>query len=231
MNNKQILFLLLFSLAAVWSGFAQQKVSILGDSYSTFGGYMTPETNLCWYNGPDGGKKDNDVKTVEQTWWHQLIQEHGLQLEINNSYSGSTVCHTGYRKEDYSDRSFITRIHRLGTPDILLVFGGTNDSWAKSPVGEFQYGGWSKQDLYSFRPAFSYLMHSLRELYPATLIINLTNSELSPEVTESMEAICRYYGITNIRLKDVEKQHGHPSIKGMKSIAGQVWEVIRQEQQ
>lgn len=33
-------------------GFAQNKVSILGDSYSTFYGYVTPETNLCWYGVP-----------------------------------------------------------------------------------------------------------------------------------------------------------------------------------
>lgn len=49
-------------------------------------------------------------------------------MKRNNSYSGSTVCHTGYQKADYSDRSFATRMDNLGNPDVLLVFGGTNDS-------------------------------------------------------------------------------------------------------
>lgn len=228
MNNKLSFFLVTLAMcafAAVAS--AQRKVSILGDSYSTFGGYVSPATNACWYNGNDGGaEKQNDVKSVEQTWWHRFIHEHGFRLERNNSYSGSTVCLTGYRGEDYSDRAFITRILNLGNPDIILVFGGTNDSWAKSPVGEFQYEGWTRADLFSFRPAFCYLLHHLKLLYPAARIYNLTNSELSKEVTESMDEICRHYGITNIRLHDIDKQWGHPSIRGMQGICEQLWEAV-----
>lgn len=224
---------LVFSLALLWGIFfsgasAQQKVSILGDSYSTFGGYVSPSTNLCWYNGTDGGDKSehNDVRTVEQTWWHRFIREHGYELERNNSYSGSTVCLTGYRGEDYSDRAFITRIHNLGNPDLILLFGGTNDSWAKSPIGNFQYEGWTRKDLFSFRPAFAYLLHQLRQLYPQARICNLTNSELSAEVTGSMDEICRHYGVENVRLHDIEKQWGHPSIRGMKSISEQLWQAL-----
>ena len=171
-------------------------------------------------------KKENDVTKVEETWWYRFIHEHGFQLERNNSYSGSTVCHTGYEKADYSDRSFITRIHNLGTPDIILVFGGTNDSWAGAPIGAYQYDGWTKADLYSFRPAFCYLLASLKQLYPAARIYNITNSELSEEVTDSMDEICRHYGIENIRLHDIDKQWGHPSVQGMQSIDAQVWESV-----
>lgn len=228
MNITKLIFFVSFFL---WTfGFAataQQKVSVLGDSYSTFGGYVSPSTNLCWYNGTDGGvDKQNDVKLVEQTWWHQLIYGRGYLLERNNSYSGSTVCLTGYRKEDYSDRAFITRIHNLGNPDIILVFGGTNDSWAKVPVGDFQYADWTRADLFNFRPAFCYLLYHLKQLYPDARICNLTNSELSAEITASMDEICRHYHVTNIRLHDVDKQWGHPSIKGMASICEQVGEVL-----
>lgn len=209
---------------------AQQKVSILGDSYSTYGGYVTPSTNLCWYNGPDGGDKSgkNDVKRVEDTWWHRLMQEPDYQLEVNNSYSGSTVCCTGYRKNDYSDRAFITRILNLGNPDIILIFGGTNDSWASVPIGDFQYAGWTKQDLYSFRPAFAYLLDALKRLYPSATIYSITNSELSAEVTDAMDQICQHYGVPNIRLHDVEKQWGHPSVKGMESICRQVLAALQE---
>lgn len=34
------------------------------------------------------------------------------------------------------------------------------------------------------------------------------------------------YGVTNIHLRDIDKQWGHPSIKGMKSICEQVWDKI-----
>lgn len=218
-------FLVLFMAASLLSAQQKVKVSILGDSYSTFCGYVTPATNLCWYGVP-GDKKENDVTKVEETWWYRLINEHGLLLERNNSYSGSTVCNTGYKIADYSDRSFITRMDNLGTPDLILVFGGTNDSWAGVPIGNYQYSGWTKADLYNFRPAFCCLLDFLATQYPQAEICNITNSELSDDVTNSMTEICRHYKITNILLHDIDKQWGHPSVKGMKDISEQLWEAL-----
>ena len=174
MNCKSLFFLVVFSLTLISGVFAQKKVSILGDSYSTFYGHVSPAANLCWYGVP-GEKKENDVTKVEETWWYRFIHEHGFQLERNNSYSGSTVCHTGYEKADYSDRSFITRIHNLGTPDIILVFGGTNDSWAGAPIGAYQYDGWTKADLYSFRPAFCYLHSDIKLIHRISICSRCRN--------------------------------------------------------
>ena len=227
MNYKSLpllLFLLLFFTSA-GDVFSQLKVSILGDSYSTYYGYVTPDTNLCWYSVP-GEKKENDVKKVEDTWWYQFFNGNDYQLEKNNSYSGSTICNTGYKKADYSDRSFITRMSNLGKPDIILVFGGTNDSWAGAPIGDYMYANWTKTDLYNFRPAFCQLLDYITKNYPEAKVYNITNSELSAEVTDSMDKICRHYGITNIRLHDIDKQWGHPSVKGMKCISEQIYKVL-----
>lgn len=227
MNTIRIISLALALIVSA-GAMAQKKVSVLGDSYSTFGGAVQPETNLCWYNGPDSGwEKDNDVKEQDQMWWSILCRDNGLVMERNNSYSGSTVSCTGYSKKDYSDRAFITRVLNLGSPDIILVFGGTNDSWAKAPVGEFKYADWTKQDLYSFRPAFAYMMHQLKQAYPKAQIVNITNSQLSKDVTEAMDEICRQYGIANVRLRDIDKQMGHPSQAGMKAIAAQVGAALQ----
>lgn len=218
-------FLLLVWLLTIVSGvLAQKKVSVLGDSYSTFYGHVTPESNICWYGVPDE-KKENDVTKVEETWWHLLIEEHGLQLECNNSFSGATICNTGYKQADFSDRSFVTRMENLGNPDIILIFGGTNDSWAGVPIGEFQYEGWTKESLYSFRPAFARMLDYMMKRYPRARIFNITNTELSEEITTSMNEICAHYGICNILLHDIDKQWGHPSVQGMKSICLQVWEA------
>lgn len=217
------LFVVLACLPAcvLWS---QSRISILGDSYSTYYGYLQPETNAWWY--PEQGG-NNDVQKVEETWWHRLIHKHGLKLERNNSFSGATVCNTGYNQEDYSDRSFITRMDNLGQPDIILVFGGTNDSWAGVPIGEYQYGNWTSKDLYQFRPAFSYMLDYLIEHYPDAEIYQITNTELSKEITESIDEICKHYKVPNIVLKYIDKQLGHPSINGMKSISEQVWKAIK----
>lgn len=205
----------------------QKSVSILGDSYSTFEGYVTPDTNALWYRLPPRHEKKNDVRRVEETWWYQLIDTLGWKLECNNSYSGSTVCHTGYRKEDYSDRSFVTRMTELGQPDVILVFGATNDSWAGAPIGEYQYADWTKQDLYSFRPAMACLLDGLRRLYSSAEVCFILNTELKAEVNESVHAICHHYGVQCIDLNDIDKQRGHPSVAGMHAIARQVAEGLR----
>lgn len=225
MNCKTFILLIVFSCMA-WCAQAQRRLSILGDSYSTFYGYVVPDTNWCWYGVP-GEEKENDVKRVEDTWWYLLIHEYGYELEQNNSFSGATVCNTGYEQADYSDRSFITRMDSLGNPDVILVFGGTNDNWAGAPLGDYRYEGWTEAELYSFRPAFAFLLHSLIQKHPSAKIYNITNTELKPEVVDSMDEICRHYNVTNIRLHDIDKQWGHPSVKGMQDICRQVGEVIK----
>ncbi len=201
---------------------AQSKrgISILGDSYSTFKGYVVPDTNYVWY--PQEKAENNDVQDVRQLWWHQMIREHGYRLCQNNSFSGATICHTGYKGDDYSDRSFCTRLRYLGSPDVILVIRDRNDSWAKSPIGDFQYGNWQKSDLYNFRPAMAYLLANLQNYYPGTEVYVIINTELSEEVTSSMTTICDHYNVKYIQLVDIEKQWGHPSQKGMKAIADQV---------
>lgn len=222
------IILLIAIICYATSATAQKKVSVLGDSYSTYEGFMTPSCNLSWYAGEDGKGKRNDVSRVEETWWHLLIKKQGWTLEANNSYSGATICFTGYRGEDYSDRSFITRMYNLGNPDIILIFGGTNDSWARSPIGINKYSDWTRTDLFQFRQAFCYLLSSMRKLYPQARIINITNNQLKQDITTATEEICNHYGVINIQLRDIDKQHGHPSVKGMKEIAQQIEEALQE---
>lgn len=199
------------------------SVSILGDSYSTYEGYLTPSTNAVWYQVKNAGNK-TDVTSVRQTWWHQLISSQGWKLCVNNSYSGSTICHTGYDGNDFSDRSFLTRMDNLGCPDILFVFGATNDSWSGAPIGEFKYDGIAGGDLWTFRPALAYLLAHLQDRYLGTDIYFILNDGLSAEVTSSVKTICEHYGVKCIVLHNIHKISGHPSVKGMKQIADQIRE-------
>ncbi len=226
MKAKQFLVVLSLLLLCSGSILAQTKrsVSILGDSYSTFRGYVQPDTNAVWYPQPD--LKNNDVDDVTQLWWHQLIRDNGLRLCRNNAFSGATICFTGYNGTDYSDRSYVTRLNDLGSPDIILVFGGTNDSWAKSPVGDYQYGAWKSQDLYQFRPAMACLLDGLQKRYPGTELYVIINDGLSDAVTTSMKVISDHYGVKYIQLEGIDKQWGHPSQKGMAQIARQVARVV-----
>lgn len=196
------------------------RCSILGDSYSTFGGYVYPKNNRCFYNGEN---KINDVTCVNDTWWYQVLERNNYILEYNNSYSGSTICNTGYGGKDASKFSFLARMKNLGNPDIILIYGGTNDSWANSPIGEYKFSDITLNDLKSFRPAFAYMIDYLKKNYPGSKIYNIINFHLKSNIIESMIKICSYYDIDNIILPKIKKPYnGHPNKEDMHIIADKI---------
>lgn len=230
---KRILVIFLY-LALPVLAFAQStnapRVSILGDSYSTFEGWLNPGWNAVWYFNKTN--PNNDVSKVEQTWWYIVAEEMGYKLEKNNSFSGSTICYTGYNDSegnhsDYSDRSFIGRAGDLGHPDVILVCGGTNDSWCGAPVGDYKWRRWTNEDLYFFRPAMAKMCSELVTLYPDARVVFILNSELRDEINDSVHDVCKHYGIECVDLYDIDKQYGHPSVAGMRAFASQVEAQLR----
>lgn len=226
MNVKYFLVslsLLLFALGM--RAQAPTRVSILGDSYSTFEGCVSPKYNEVWYfNNPKLDK--TDLTDPSQTWWSILLQDPKYVLEQNNSYSGSTISTTGYNGADFSDRSFISRFHNLGNPDLILIFGATNDSWANAPIGEFKWQDWTEEDLKSFRPALAYLLDHITTLYPNSNLLYIINDGLKDEITSSIKYACERYNVPYLELKDIDKTAGHPNIRGMQQIATQLSEIL-----
>ncbi len=219
-----ILFALLVAVNGIALGQTKKKVSFLGDSYTTYKGWVYPETNVLWYTGSN---TDTNVHDVKYTWWYILLEEMGYEMERNNSYSGSTICHTGYNKEDYSAFSFVTRVddNNLGSPDIIYIFGATNDRYAGSPLGDYQYSDWTKDDLYKFRPAMAYMLDKLKnKQHPNAEIYFILSPYLTNEIDTDIYEICKYYGVDVITLKKDfnRKMGGHPTIIGMQEIADEV---------
>jgi hypothetical protein len=226
MTNKKTYAIALLLLCCSMVMAQTKSVSILGDSYSTYEGFVSPATNAIWYETKNAPKK-TDVSSVRQTWWHQVISKKGWRLCQNNSYSGSTICHTGYNGNDYSDRSFITRMNDLGCPDIIFIFGATNDSWAGSPLGDYKYADIAPHELWQFRPALAHLLEWMQQRYIGTELVFLLNDGLKPDINESVTTICQHYGVRCIRLSNIHKLSGHPSVQGMTQIADQVIEAMK----
>lgn len=218
---KKILSIILLAALSVATFAQTKKVSILGDSYSTFKG-LIPEGYSPFYPNDR-----NDVTDPKQTWWSLYTKAKGYELEKNDSWGGTTICTTGYGRMDVKKTSFLSRIDKLGNPDIIFVFGGTNDAWANSPIGDYKYSDWTDDDCKQFRPALACLLDKLKKQYPKAQIYSLLNSELKEEINESFRTICKHYDIQLIELHDIEKQNGHPSIKGMESICQQLVEAIK----
>ena len=202
------------------------RVSILGDSYSTFQGWI-PEGNAVWY--PFADRAVNDVTEPDQCWWHLVIGALDGELEENESWSGSTICYTSYNAVDRRDSCFVTRANRLGNPTLILVCGGTNDSWANSPIGDYKWSGWTDEDLATFRPAMAKLLFDLKTMYLQARIFFILNSELKSEINDSVHEACKYYDVPCIDLENIDKQGGHPSIAGMKAFAEQVVAVVKEK--
>ena len=203
---------------------ARKTVAILGDSYSTFESFI-PQGNPSWYFKVADTAR-TDVNDVRQTWWWQTVSKGGYRLGAVESYSGSTVSNRGYDGADFSSISFLARASRLGNPDIILICGGTNDSWAGVPAGEYKYEDMTAEDLYTYRPALARLFQIIGDRYPNVEVYFILNDGLGEGVVESTLAICRHYGIPCIELKDIEKKAGHPDRRGMESISEQVLNVI-----
>ncbi len=107
------------------AGMTDTTFSILGDSISTFKGFV-PEENELFYP-----KEGVDTTTVEHTWWHQLAKRCNLRLIMNESYSGSRISRTGLRplSSCFLDEKRQARL----AGDIIIVFGGTND-WGQADL-------------------------------------------------------------------------------------------------
>lgn len=203
------------------------NVLILGDSISTFEGCI-PKEFKHYYS--QNVIKNTDVCEVSHMWWSAVAKSTCANIILNSSFSGTTICNTGWHGEDCDGISFVSRLDKLidegffekNSIDAVWLFGGTNDSWALSPLGEEKHSDWTKKDLYFVFPAFSYLLKRLRESAPDARIIAILNNDLSPEIRESYLGSCARYGAEAVLLKDIEKIDGHPNKKGMMQIAEQL---------
>ncbi|MBR5885814.1 MAG: hypothetical protein IKY93_04090 [Alistipes sp.] len=105
-----------------------KKVSVIGDSISTFRGYI-PYKYSTYYPRADG-----TFISVEDMYWYQLIYKHmtNARLERNIAYSGSWVTKADTSKDTYFAKRFIDQ-NGVGDADIVIIHGGTND-WNKNAV-------------------------------------------------------------------------------------------------
>ena len=101
-----------------------KRLSILGDSISTYKGVSndTSANSTLFYN-PFFYK---EPFPLDKTYWKMLINELGLTLCVNNSWSGGNL--SGRENAD----SGVNRVNNLSRddgahPDIVIVFMGIND--------------------------------------------------------------------------------------------------------
>lgn len=213
------------------------RFSVLGDSYSTFVGYVDPESNDIWYDTMPNNH--TDVTSVEQMWWYKVANAMEWSVEKNNSFSGSLISNFSDFEAGnyYAPNSFLRRMDNLGNPDVIFILGGTNDVWQDAPFGDYVYEDWTEEQLCSFRPALAYLLGYTIQQYPKAKIYFLLETSPCPggiteetrlNLIESTHRITSHYGVDCIDL-EIHKDWWHPDVKGQNDIARQVLEVLERD--
>jgi len=206
----------------------KQNVFIMGDSYSTYGGYI-PEGYNTYYS--DDRAAAPVVKGVEKTWWSLTAKENNLNVVLNDSFSGSMISNTP--REPFTERpSFVSRIDKYifenffaeNNIDIMFIFGGTNDSWFDASIGELKYSDWTDDDLKGVLPAFCYLLSRAKTVVDEIIVI--INDGLKQEIVDGFTQACKKNDVTYLCLENIDKENGHPTELGMKQISQQLTSKI-----
>lgn len=148
-------------------------ISILGDSISTYDGWIPEGFNVFYpFNG--------DLTDVSQTWWKSLVDETGMELCANNSSSGSTCIGDSLSIDDPSSGCSDGRLSFLAgsqgrLPDVIVVYMGTNDLLKGIPIGDND-GTRLVEDgsIENFSDAYCMILDKLASYYPTAQIFCCT---------------------------------------------------------
>ncbi len=208
-------------------------MSILGDSISTFAGYSndaknansTIGNNAVYYTG------SNYLNDVSQTWWKRSIDECGMKLLVNNSYSGDMVTKKAQERainlHDDTIPSYET------DPDIIAVYMGINDFDNQVSLAYFKesYLGMVQKMMKRYHDAEIYLFtlvpNNQRKDEAALFQYNSVIKEIAEAYSLSIVDI---YEDSNINQDNCSQYMGdsslHPNIEGMQRISDCFLDVL-----
>lgn len=134
-----------------------KKLSVLGDSISTFTGYV-PSGNAVYYTGNTAG-----VSSVEDLWWKKLLNATGMTLCVNESWSGSRVTGSG------SSAGCMERCTNLhsgdSVPNVIIVYLGINDFNNGIALGEYDGTQNFPTNTSTFREAYAVMLNKILSKY------------------------------------------------------------------
>lgn len=155
-----------------WNGL---KLSVLGDSVSTYPGWI-PANYGCYYN-------INKIPYVDSMWWKQLCDITGAEPLVIEAWGGSCVAE--YDSANGSGSSSTTptvddsRCKNLHAgsgnsrvdPDIICIAMGVNDYGTNVPLGAWDgHVTLDTTDTKTWRGAYANMLLKIHNEYPKALV-------------------------------------------------------------
>lgn len=148
-----------------------KKVSIYGDSISTYVGYIPPG-NLIWYYGDNCG-----VYNVNDTWWMKTINTLNMELCVNNSWSGRTVSNfwdwrEGFKGSGGFNTGQVQALSKSADdiPDVIIIKLGINDFNNGVDLGTYDGSTTLPEEnstnIATFRESYAIMLNKIMTMYP-----------------------------------------------------------------
>lgn len=143
-----------------------KKLSIYGDSISTFAGWI-PQGNAVYYTG-----SNCDMFYVDDTWWMKTIKALQFDLLVNNSWSGRAVSSVrdgssahatdaGYKQANIDQLQSGNVL-----PEVIIIKLGINDFNNECPLGTYDGKTAVPTDPTTFSDAYAIMLDRIMSTYP-----------------------------------------------------------------
>ena len=183
-----------------------KKVAVLGDSISTFIGISNNgAVNSTISNGAVFYFPGTNGVEAADTWWQQAADALGMELLVNNSWSGSAMFHPRAGTPGaYVERCVQLHNNHIGEePDVIWIYLGTNDfsdylggaiSWGTveemntALITDNGDGTYTYAQPTTFLEAYAVALHKMHQRYPKAEIYclgMLRRSVVSQKLTDS----------------------------------------------
>ena len=199
------------------------KLSICGVSIDTYYGWI-PEGNTTYYTS-------SNLPSVDMTWWKRLMDETGISLVINNSWSGACASTVNGLASSGVHRCLSLHNGSI-VPDIIIIgMFGAND-WANTTVGEYTFTtalpgssiDLSDEDVYNaykntiekYSGAMATMFKRIHESYPNARVyaLDMYNYYRGENLDPAGRGATQNVPLFNKTLYDVAEWFGVTVIKG-----------------
>ena len=194
------------------------RVTILGDSISTYQNYST---GGGYY--PNGDSYANDVTSVDYTYWKIICDNLGYVCPFSTGVTNPNITNlsiAGSSVSSYSNH-VLERTQNVKNSSLLIFAMGTND-YTHVEIGNFDYNT-SPEEMSDSMFANAYIKNVkyLVNKYPDMDILCLSFG-MGDDFANAIQTIAEHYGLMYLDLRQLLpnwEQHVHPNREEMHKVA------------